>query len=279
MGPFRNDTSNLRPPSHQKYGKTRKGEQRYKCNLCGHVLFDAQPKPLGEMRVPVADAKLALRLLVEGNSVRATARITSLDKKTLLKLIVFFGDACQRFLDREMRGLTLTHLEFDEQWTFVGRKQALLTVDEKSERFDVGDIYLWTCVDQKRSFMPSFVVGKRSADNARRFMVDVAGRLVWPNPHASDARDFQTGGYKPIVQISTDCFAAYPEAVDLAFGPYAKYGTIRKDYRNASIIYTPSEMVGTKRRNVSTTLRHWPLEFSVARAVDSLGIWWGRREG
>jgi hypothetical protein len=32
-------------------------------------------------------------------------------------------------------------------------------------------------------------------------------------------------------------------------------------------------------RNVSTTLRHWPLEFSVARAVDSLGIWRGRLEG
>jgi hypothetical protein len=49
------------------------------------------------------------------------------------------------------------------------------------------------------------------------------------------------------VQISTDGFAAYPEAVDLAFGPYAKYGVIIKEYRNASMIYTPSEMVGTKR--------------------------------
>ena len=36
------------------------------------------------------------------------------------------------------------------------------------------------------------------------------------------------------------------EAVDLAFGPYAKFGTIVKDYRNASMPYTPSEMVGTK---------------------------------
>ncbi|MBA3480516.1 MAG: IS1 family transposase [Pirellulales bacterium] len=50
-----------------------------------------------------------------------------------------------------------------------------------------------------------------------------------------------------MTQISTDGFPAYPEAVDLAFGPYVKFGTIIKDYRNASIIYTPSEMVGTKR--------------------------------
>jgi hypothetical protein len=33
----------------------------------------------------------------------------------------------------------------------------------------------------------------------------------------------------------------------LAFGPYVKFGTIIKEYRNASMIYTPSEMVGTKR--------------------------------
>ena len=66
--------------SHQKYGKTRKGEQRHRCNLCGHVWFDAQPKLLGEMRVPVETAKLALRLLVEGMSIRATVRTTGIDK-------------------------------------------------------------------------------------------------------------------------------------------------------------------------------------------------------
>ena len=50
-----------------------------------------------------------------------------------------------------------------------------------------------------------------------------------PKPHASDAHSLRKGGYKPIVQISTDGFVAYPEAVDLAFGPYAKFGTIMKD--------------------------------------------------
>jgi hypothetical protein len=82
---------------------------------------------------------------------------------------------------------------------------------------------------------------------ARQLMVDLASRLTWPTTHASDAHAFQAGGYKPVTQISTDGFAAYPEAVDLAFGPYVKFGTIVKDYRNANMPYTPSEMVGTKR--------------------------------
>jgi transposase-like protein/IS1 family transposase len=228
----------------------RNGLQRYKCCLCGKRWTEERQKPLGDMRVPVADAKLALRLLVEGNSVRSTARITGLDKKTTLKLIVLFGDRCRTFLDERMRGLKLTHLEFDEQWTYIARKQSRLTVDEKAERHDVGDIYLWTCIDKTTKLLPSFLVGKRSADNARRFMMDVAGRFEFPNATASDARNFTVGGYKPIVQISTDGFAAYPEAVDLAWGPYVKYGVIIKEYRNATAIYTPSEMIGTKRTGI-----------------------------
>ncbi len=235
----------------KRFGYDRNRNPRVRCTMCGKTWTERQqPKLLGEMRVPVETAKLALRLLVEGMSVRATERTTGLHRDTICKLIVHFGDACKRFLDERMRGLTLTHLQFDEQWTWVGRKQSRLTVTEKAERHDVGDVYIWTCIDQKTKLMPSFMMGKRSADNARRFMCDVASRLVFPNPHSSDAVDFKAGGYKPITQISTDGFNVYPEAVDLAFGPYVKYGTIIKEYRNANMIYTPSEMVGTKRTGI-----------------------------
>jgi hypothetical protein len=83
-------------------------------------------------------------------------------------------------------------------------------------------------------------------------MQDVAGRLAWPStsPHASDAHAYRPEGYQAVTQISTDGFPAYPEAVDLAFGPYVKFGTIQKEYRNAKMIYTPSEMVGTKRTGI-----------------------------
>ncbi len=234
----------------KKSGKDRKGNQRYKCLACGKLFADTQPNPLGDMRIPLDKAKLVLRLMVEGSSVRAAERVTGCHRDTICKLVVLFGNACQDFLDRRMRGLTLTHLQFDEQWTYVYKKQARLTVDEKADRYDQGDVYIWTVIDEKTKLMPSFLMGKRSADNARRFLTDVAQRLVMPNPHASDHHAFQTGEYRPIVQISTDGFAAYPEAVDLAFGPYAKYGVIIKEYRNTNMIYNPSEMVGTKRTGI-----------------------------
>src|SRR5688572_8366209 len=45
-------------------------------------------------------------------------------------------------------------------------------------------------------------------------------------------------------------FAAYPEAVDLAFGPFAAYGQIIKEYRNSRLQYDPSEIIGTIRGGI-----------------------------
>ena len=76
--------------------------------------------------------------------------------------------------------------------------------------------------------MPSFLIGKRSADNARRFMMDVAGRLTYPEHPRQRCPRFQAGGYLADRANLTDGFAAYPEAVDLAFGPYVP---IRHDHQ------------------------------------------------
>jgi IS1 family transposase len=192
-----------------------------------------------------------LHHLVEGNTLRSTNRLTGVHRTAIQDLLVDFGDRCQRLMDREFRGLNLTHLECDEIWTFVQKKQARLTVDEKAERHDIGDVYLWTALDAETKLVPSFVVGKRSADNARKLMVDLAGRLVMPNPHATDAHGYQDARRIYVTQISTDGFPGYPEAVDLAFAGRARYGQIIKEYKNATMAYTPSEIVGTRRVGVT----------------------------
>ncbi len=234
----------------KKHGTDRDGNPRFRCKNCGKTWIVPKAKPLGKMLVSVEDAKLVLNLLTQGMSIRAAERITGIQRNTICKLVVLFGEKCRAFLDSQMQGLKLDHVEVDEQWTFVRKKQARLTIEEREKTAEIGDMYLWLGIDQKTKLIPCFRLGKRSADNARRFMVDLAQRLVRPNPHASDAHGWTPGGYTPIVQISTDGFAAYPEAVDLAFGPLAKFGTIIKQYRNARLDYTPSEMVGTKREGI-----------------------------
>ena len=191
-----------------------------------------------------------LRWLCEGNSIRSVERVTGVHRDTIGRLILGFGECCKNFLDERLRGLNLRHVECDEIWTYVGKKQARLTTEEKELSGTTGDVYLWTAIDQDTKLLASYALGKRTGDMARRFMVDLAGRIEWPNPHASDAHAYRPEGYQTVIQISTDGFAAYPEAVDLAFGPYAKFGVIIKDYRNAKMTYQPSEMVGAKRKMV-----------------------------
>lgn len=191
-----------------------------------------------------------LRMLVEGNSIRSVCRLLGTNIPTVLRQLVWAGEHCRKLLERHLIGLRLRHVECDEIWTFVQKKQARLTIEERATRHDIGDAYLFTAQDQDSRLIVAHVLGKRSADNTRRFMVQLANRMELPKAGSADDRDFQKGAFRPVVQISTDGFAAYPEAVDLAFGPFAKFGIIIKEYRNATMQYTPSEMVGTVRKGV-----------------------------
>jgi hypothetical protein len=63
-----------------------------------------------------------LACLVEGNSIRATVRITGICKRTVSRLLVEFGQTCERFMDRVMTGLPCEHIQCDEIWSVVGCK-------------------------------------------------------------------------------------------------------------------------------------------------------------
>jgi IS1 family transposase len=160
---------------------------------------------------------------------------------SVLRQLEWAGKHCAALLESKLLGLKCRHLECDEIWTYCAKKQAKLTVEERAERHDIGDVYLWTAQDQDSRLITHHMLGKRSADNARRFMVKLADRLEQPD-----------GGYG-CPQISVDGFAAYPEAVDLAFGKDCRLGVIIKQYRDAKMKYDPSEIVASIRRPMRGT--------------------------
>ena len=61
-----------------KLGKDRYGSQRYRCNKCRKTFGELKDRPLGKMRIKFEKALLCLQLLLEGNSIRSTQRITEL---------------------------------------------------------------------------------------------------------------------------------------------------------------------------------------------------------
>lgn len=135
--------------------------------------------------------------LAEGSGIRQIERITGVHRDTIMRLGARVGQGCANVLDRKMRNLSCAHLQFDEVWGFIGKKERHCTPDDSPE---VGDVWTFCAIDSDTKIVPSFKVGKRDSATANAFVADVASRL------------------KNRVQISSDALRAYVDAVEMAFG-------------------------------------------------------------
>src|SRR6202795_653885 len=84
--------------------------------------------------------------LVEGNSIRATCRMTGAAKNTVTKLLVDLGTCCSVYMDRSLRDLPCQRVQVDEIWSFVYSKQKNVPNDKRGE-FGYGDVWTWVALD------------------------------------------------------------------------------------------------------------------------------------
>jgi hypothetical protein len=61
--------------------------------------------------------------LCDGLGIRATARITGVNRETVGTLALRVGRGCAELHDRMMNGLHVSRLELDELWAYVGRRR------------------------------------------------------------------------------------------------------------------------------------------------------------
>jgi IS1 family transposase len=181
-------------------------------------------------RLPKNQQKRIIASLVEGNSLRATARISGVAFNTVLKIVPEIGRACLDYQDKPLRNLPCKLIQCDEIWSFVGAKEKNASADRKAEGW--GDV--WTCVaiDPQTKLVPSFMVGDRGARAAKAFMHDLASRLA------------------NRVQLTTDGHRVYLNAVEEAFGGDVDYAMLVKLYCNdseAETRYSPAECIGCHR--------------------------------
>jgi len=114
--------------------------------------------------------------LVEGNSIRATVRMTGAAKNTVTKLLVDLGKACAEYQDGVMRDLPCRTLQADEIWAFCYSK-AKNVPEEHRGTFGYGDVWTWTAICADTKLVPSWLVGERTVSDAFVFMTDLADRL------------------------------------------------------------------------------------------------------
>jgi IS1 family transposase len=183
-------------------------------------------------RLSNPDRCRVLACLVEGNSIRSTVRITGICKRTVSRLLVDFGEACERFADRVMTGLPCKAIQCDEIWSFVGCKAKNVHA-ESPEGW--GDVWTWIAIDPETKLIPAWFVGDRTAQSAYRFMRNLEPRLA------------------ERVQLSTDGHHAYLVAVKAAFLARAiDYGMLVKIYGDSSGEgkYSPNALTGTRRESI-----------------------------
>src|SRR5580692_6244652 len=127
--------------------------------------------------------------LVEGNSLRATVRMTGVHRTTIQKLLVELGAVCSAYQDKVFRNLKLTRLQCDEIWAFIGCKQKNVhTTDQLRKGW--GDIWTWTALDAETKLVPCWYIGTRDGGAAYHFINDLKERLA--NPHPIDHRRAQS---------------------------------------------------------------------------------------
>ena len=174
--------------------------------------------------------------LVEGNSIRATVRMTGVSKNTIAKLLLELGAACADYLDKALVNLTCKRIQCDEIWSFCYAKDKNVP-EEKRGQFGYGDVWTWTAMDADTKLIASWLVGGRDAGTAYGFMQDLTKRL------------------KNRVQLTTDGHRAYLNAVEDAFGSNVDYAMLVKLYgadRDASEArYSPADCIGCREVVVS----------------------------
>lgn len=184
-------------------------------------------------KLKIEKQESAIAALVEGASIRSVERMTGIHRDTIMRLTIRTGEKCRKILDQEMHNLKCKRIQLDEIWGYVGKKQRRVGLMDDVE--EVGDQWIFVALNADTKLIPSYIVGKRTAENALALTDDLSSRLT------------------NRVQISSDALKAYVDAVDLAFGGNVDYGQIVKSFEGEPTgagRYSPPQVVSVTRKSI-----------------------------
>lgn len=187
-------------------------------------------------RLTTKERARILGCLVEGNSIRATCRMTGAAKGTVIKLLADVGAACKAFHDQRVRAIKSKRVQCDEIWSFCYAKEKNVPADFKGI-FGFGDVWTWTAIDADSKLMVAYSVGGRDKESAKVFIQDLQHRLA------------------NRVQLTTDGYRAYLTAVESAFAGEVDYAMLDKIYsmpkgKEGPTRYSPAECCGAVKKKV-----------------------------
>jgi IS1 family transposase len=183
-----------------------------------------------------ADRTAVIAALVEGCSIRATARMTGVARNTVTKLLLDLAKVCATYSDETLVNLPCKRLQVDEIWEFCYAKAKNVPAAKKGV-FGYGDVWTFVAIDADTKLVPSWLVGSRDVGSATEHLQDLASRLAGR------------------VSITTDGLPAYVQAMEDAFGGSVDFAQLIKVYSKApsgpETRYSPADCIGTQKRVIS----------------------------
>lgn len=212
----------------QRFGKHRNGLRRFRCPQCKKTYTEAHTRVMDTMYISQEKAALALQLLLEGNSIRSTERITKLDRNTIMRLLVLAGQRCERMMQRKIEHLTVQDVEADEIWGFVQKKEGHKWPHEEQTQ-EIGDAYCFIAMERNTKLVLAYHLGKRDRVATEMFLTKLR--------YATSEQRFQ---------FTTDGFKPYVQGVDLVLSDRVDFAQLIKVYgasREGEQRYSPGEVV------------------------------------
>src|SRR5437773_2340746 len=211
----------------KKFGKDRKGHQRFRCAQCGKTFTEPHNGHFFTMYTPPEKATLILKMLVEGVSVRSIERLTSVHRDTILRILVVAGERCERLLEEKAYAIPVNDVQCDEIWGFVGCKEKR-NVNSDPLR---GDAYCFVGMERNSKLILSWHLGRRTARDTTAFTEKI---------------NEATAGH---FQITTDGFKPYIDAVQYSLGTRVDFAQLVKVYGasgEGEHRYSPAEVVDSR---------------------------------
>lgn len=211
-------------------GTTKSGAVRYRCKDCGRSWTEST-SALGGMRIGLDKASQVIELLCEGASVMATARITGVSKPTILELLVYIGQQCERYMAENIQGVFVDNVQVDEIWQYVFCKKR--TAKEKKYVGGCGDSYCFTAIERDTKLLACWHMGRRDEAHTDAFI--------------SKLERATTGHF----HISSDGWKSYPTTIKRNLGHRVDHGVMTKVYGNPinypRSAYSPARIIGAYR--------------------------------
>jgi transposase-like protein/IS1 family transposase len=216
----------------QRFGTHRNGLQRFRCPVCRKTYTEDHKPALEGSYISQERIVLALRLLIEGNSLRSTQRITDLDINTLMSILVKAGEKCERLMGRLIVNIPVKDVQCDEIWAFVQKKEGNKAPFE-AHNDGIGDAYCFVAIERYTKLVLNFALGRRTQATTDAFIEGLR--------HATSSQRFQ---------ISTDGFQPYRSAITTTLSDRCDFAQLIKVYTQdpeGQRRYSPPDVTHTEK--------------------------------